>query len=332
MSRFGRLPTVSNLDQWLKDGSVPVNDPVTGITIGRLDIARAASEIPNPTPSQPQAEMLRTPSNNQPSQNTTATTSNVQTSKTTATTSNDVLSQNTPTTTSKDQISENTTSTTSNDPTSQTTRATTSNNQTSQNSTTLNGQASQNTTNTTSNDQTSQNTTSATSNGQTSQETTATTSYNQTSQTTTATSVSQDSGDTTDQGQTADPSPPSLAPHFGSVILVNFSISTFGRTQKSETSNWSGVFSQFSDRWKDHQFTKSGTNPSTDRSSAGAAKLSPSSTGWSQSESPAQLGVGQSQPVGHLHRDIRVSYPQRLPGGSIAYPRHATLARSGRSR
>jgi subtilisin family serine protease len=57
-SRFGRLPTVAQLDSWLEQGSSPVNDPVTKLSIGRLNISRAASLIPNPqlqvlTPPQP---------------------------------------------------------------------------------------------------------------------------------------------------------------------------------------------------------------------------------------------------------------------------------------
>jgi subtilisin family serine protease len=46
--RFGSLPTVQQLDTWLQQGSDPINDPVTGITIGRLDIPKAIAAIPNP--------------------------------------------------------------------------------------------------------------------------------------------------------------------------------------------------------------------------------------------------------------------------------------------
>lgn len=59
-SRFGTLPTVDQLESWLKGGANAVNDPVTGITLGRLNIAAAAAmipaapnpqpQIPNPTP------------------------------------------------------------------------------------------------------------------------------------------------------------------------------------------------------------------------------------------------------------------------------------------
>ena len=47
-SRFGQLPTVDQLDSWLQEGSDPVSDPVTDLAIGRLDIPKAASFIPDP--------------------------------------------------------------------------------------------------------------------------------------------------------------------------------------------------------------------------------------------------------------------------------------------
>jgi type VI secretion system secreted protein VgrG len=45
--RFGTLPTVDQLQSWLQNGSDPIHDPVTGITIGQLDIPQAAALIPN---------------------------------------------------------------------------------------------------------------------------------------------------------------------------------------------------------------------------------------------------------------------------------------------
>ncbi len=60
-SRYGTPPSVSDLDQWLKAGAVPVSDPVTGITIGRLDIVKAASMIPKPTPPQAAQQNLTPP-------------------------------------------------------------------------------------------------------------------------------------------------------------------------------------------------------------------------------------------------------------------------------
>jgi type VI secretion system secreted protein VgrG len=47
--RFGSLPTVDQLTQWLEKGSDPIHDPVTGITLGRLDIPKAAALIPATT-------------------------------------------------------------------------------------------------------------------------------------------------------------------------------------------------------------------------------------------------------------------------------------------
>ncbi len=46
-SRFGQLPSVSDLEGWLKAGSDPVQDPATGLTFDRLDVARSAALIPN---------------------------------------------------------------------------------------------------------------------------------------------------------------------------------------------------------------------------------------------------------------------------------------------
>jgi subtilisin family serine protease len=48
-SRFGTLPTVDQLKSWLEQGSDPINDPVTGITIGELDVPKAAALIPQPS-------------------------------------------------------------------------------------------------------------------------------------------------------------------------------------------------------------------------------------------------------------------------------------------
>ena len=50
-ARFGILPTVNQVTQWLEQGSDPIYDPVTGLTIGRLDIPKAAALIPSATSS-----------------------------------------------------------------------------------------------------------------------------------------------------------------------------------------------------------------------------------------------------------------------------------------
>ncbi len=44
--RFGALPTVDQLQEWLQNGADPIQDSVTGITIGELDIPKAAALIP----------------------------------------------------------------------------------------------------------------------------------------------------------------------------------------------------------------------------------------------------------------------------------------------
>jgi hypothetical protein len=46
-SRFGTLPTVQQVTNWLEQGSDPIYDPVTGLTINGLDILKAASLIPS---------------------------------------------------------------------------------------------------------------------------------------------------------------------------------------------------------------------------------------------------------------------------------------------
>src|SRR5262249_53518210 len=46
--RFGTLPSVDQLKSWLQQGADPVSDPATGITLGRLDIAKAAGLILQP--------------------------------------------------------------------------------------------------------------------------------------------------------------------------------------------------------------------------------------------------------------------------------------------
>jgi subtilisin family serine protease len=48
-SRFGVLPTVAELKSWLQAGATPIQDPVTGITIGELNVLQSASLIPQPS-------------------------------------------------------------------------------------------------------------------------------------------------------------------------------------------------------------------------------------------------------------------------------------------
>src|SRR5262245_4696215 len=60
-SRFGTLPTVAQVTQWLEQGSDPIHDSVTGITIGRLDLPRAAGLVPSPATSQPVSPVVASP-------------------------------------------------------------------------------------------------------------------------------------------------------------------------------------------------------------------------------------------------------------------------------
>jgi type VI secretion system secreted protein VgrG len=46
--RFGALPKVSDVVGWLKAGAKPITDSVTGATIGRIDVLKAAAQIPGP--------------------------------------------------------------------------------------------------------------------------------------------------------------------------------------------------------------------------------------------------------------------------------------------
>ena len=52
-SRFGTLPTVAQLKSWIQQGATPFTDPVTGITLGELNVPNAASLIPESRVSAP---------------------------------------------------------------------------------------------------------------------------------------------------------------------------------------------------------------------------------------------------------------------------------------
>jgi type VI secretion system secreted protein VgrG len=53
LSRFGTLPTVDQLETWLRDSARTMRDAATGFTIGRLDVAAAAALVPSPPASKP---------------------------------------------------------------------------------------------------------------------------------------------------------------------------------------------------------------------------------------------------------------------------------------
>lgn len=50
MSKHGQLPTVDQVTGWLQDGATTIQDAVTGITLGRLDLLKSASLVPGATP------------------------------------------------------------------------------------------------------------------------------------------------------------------------------------------------------------------------------------------------------------------------------------------
>ena len=60
-SRFGSLPTVAQIKNWIQQSATPVYDPTTGITIGELNLTAAAALIPTASPaSTPSAPVTTT--------------------------------------------------------------------------------------------------------------------------------------------------------------------------------------------------------------------------------------------------------------------------------
>ncbi|HWE35735.1 MAG TPA: S8 family serine peptidase [Isosphaeraceae bacterium] len=51
--RFGKLPTVDQLDSWIQGGSDPVHDGTSVSTVGQIDILKAAALIPTPATNPP---------------------------------------------------------------------------------------------------------------------------------------------------------------------------------------------------------------------------------------------------------------------------------------
>ncbi len=93
-SRFGSLPTVAQIKTWIQQSATPIHDPVTGITIGELNLAAAAALIPGASRASsspaPVTTVSSTPSS--PAATTTTTTvatpvSTIATTTTQATTS-----------------------------------------------------------------------------------------------------------------------------------------------------------------------------------------------------------------------------------------------------
>lgn len=46
MKQFGALPTVTQIEGWLRSGGTSLTDPITNITLGRLDLTHSAALIP----------------------------------------------------------------------------------------------------------------------------------------------------------------------------------------------------------------------------------------------------------------------------------------------
>ncbi len=106
-SRFGTLPTVAEIKSWLQAGATPINDPVTGITIGELNIAASAALIPQATVATPTPPPVSTPVQ----VSSPITTSPTSTTVATATPTTPVTSTTTSTSTSTDSASSDSTST-----------------------------------------------------------------------------------------------------------------------------------------------------------------------------------------------------------------------------
>ena len=89
-SRFGTLPTVAQIKSWLQGGATPITDPVTGITLGEMNLLKSASLIPTPTPKpapKPPVVSISTTTTSTTSTSNSATTSASTTTSTSTTSS-----------------------------------------------------------------------------------------------------------------------------------------------------------------------------------------------------------------------------------------------------
>jgi subtilisin family serine protease len=59
-TRFGTLPTVAQIETWMQQSATPIHDPVTGITLGELNLQAAAALIPSASPA-PKAPVVVVP-------------------------------------------------------------------------------------------------------------------------------------------------------------------------------------------------------------------------------------------------------------------------------
>jgi subtilisin family serine protease len=116
-SRFGVLPTVQEIKNWIQQSATPVYDPTTGITIGELNLPAAAALIPK-------ASSTSTTSTSSTSTTTTPSTPATTTSTSTSTATNTSTSTATGTSTSTANNTSTSTSTSSSGAPSSTTTST----------------------------------------------------------------------------------------------------------------------------------------------------------------------------------------------------------------
>jgi subtilisin family serine protease len=99
-SRFGSLPSVDQIKNWIQQSATPVHDSVTGITIGELNLTAAAALIPGvsraPTSPAPVTTVSATPSSPDVAATTTSTAVATPVSTTTTTTTNATTSSTPP--------------------------------------------------------------------------------------------------------------------------------------------------------------------------------------------------------------------------------------------
>ena len=86
-SRFGELPTVAEIKSWLQEGATPIQDPVTGITLGELNIDASAAQIPEPSQASTTTSQGTAASTSAVSESTTPTSTSATSSTTSISTS-----------------------------------------------------------------------------------------------------------------------------------------------------------------------------------------------------------------------------------------------------
>jgi type VI secretion system secreted protein VgrG len=126
-SRFGTLPTVAQIKNWLQQGATPIQDSVTGIPLGELNVYNSAELIPAPSQSSGSANSgstARPPTTVSSTSQTNSASSSTASSATGSTTMSTQVTTS-PVVTSKSPASTTSTTTTSTPATSTTTTSTT---------------------------------------------------------------------------------------------------------------------------------------------------------------------------------------------------------------